>query len=96
MLPQAWGALLIGSVAGILSTFGFNVLQGVLERKFGLRDTCGINNLHGMPSIFGALCSVVIAAISSHEKCMFFRLIVTHLMIVCRRRICWLCGSVPQ
>lgn len=70
MLPQAWGALLMGSVAGILSTFGFNVLQGLLERKFGLRDTCGINNLHGMPSIFGALCSVVLAAISSHEKCM--------------------------
>ncbi len=47
----------------------FNVLQGFLERKIGLKDTCGINNLHGMPSLFGAFCSVVLSAISNHDQC---------------------------
>lgn len=70
MLPRPWGAMFIGSIAGILSTVGFNKIQGLLERKVGLRDTCGINNLHGMPSIFGAFCSVVLAAISNHSQCL--------------------------
>lgn len=55
---KPWGALLIGVVAGLLSEAGCRKVQDFLEAKLGLHDTCGIHNLHGMPSIFGALCSV--------------------------------------
>jgi len=50
-----WGALLIGFVAGTISTFGFKYLTPYLEKKIGLHDTAGIHNLHGMPGILGAL-----------------------------------------
>ena len=71
MRPQPWGALFIGMWAGLLSTFGFNKIQPFLESKLGLKDTCGVHNLHGMPSLWGAFCSVVLSAISTHEQCLF-------------------------
>jgi ammonium transporter Rh len=53
--------LIIGLLAGILSTIGFNRIQPIVE-SYGIHDTCGINNLHGMPSILGGLASVFICA----------------------------------
>jgi len=38
---QPFAALLIGSVAGALSVFGYVKIQPVLEVKLGLHDTCG-------------------------------------------------------
>ena len=69
MVTRPWGAMFIGLWAGVLSTWGYNKLQPVLDRKLGLKDTCGINNLHGMPSIFGAFCSVVVTAASNQAQC---------------------------
>lgn len=48
-------AVLVGCVAGVISTVGF--CRPLVPSKF---DTCGINNLHGMPGIFGALFSAII------------------------------------
>jgi len=48
-------ALVIGGLAGALSTFGF-----IKSPFFGDVDTCGISNLHGMPGIFGGLVSAVL------------------------------------
>lgn len=42
-----FGCMLIGGIAGILSTFGFAYLQPFLRKKINLHDTCGIHNLHG-------------------------------------------------
>jgi len=56
----AAGAILVGSCAGALSTFGFNVISPFLYEKIHLHDTCGIHNLHGMPSLMGALISVAL------------------------------------
>ncbi len=53
-------AVLIGMLAGALSTFGFSMLQGDID-QMGLHDSCGVHNLHGMPSILGGLFSVVFA-----------------------------------
>jgi ammonium transporter Rh len=58
-------ALLVGAFCGFLSTWGYNFLQPYLCESHGLHDTCGINNLHGMPSIAGALISVFVAGIAS-------------------------------
>lgn len=56
------GSLLIGTACGLLSTFGYARVQPYLLERFGLHDTCGINNLHGMPSLLGGFISVFLAA----------------------------------
>lgn len=53
MGPQAAG--IIGVIAGVISCVGF--IRPVFA---GSLDTCGINNLHGMPGIFGGMVSVVL------------------------------------
>jgi ammonium transporter Rh len=62
MLTMPGGALIVGTVAGTLSTFGYNVLQPKLERKIGLADTCGVHNLHGMPGLLGAFVSIIMSS----------------------------------
>lgn len=53
--------LLIGGAAGVASTTGFSRLQKILD-EMGLHDTCGVNNLHGIPSLIGGFASVILAA----------------------------------
>ena len=56
------GALGIGVFAGALSTFGFSKVQPALA-KLGLHDSCGVHNLHGMPSVAGGIISAIYLAI---------------------------------
>jgi ammonium transporter Rh len=54
-LVGPFAAIVIGGLAGLLSTWGFvkcPFFEGV--------DTCGISNLHGMPGLLGGLVSVVV------------------------------------
>ena len=44
---NAGSCILIGSMAGALSTFGYGYIQHAVLEKFKIHDTCGINNLHG-------------------------------------------------
>jgi len=53
-------AVVIGLVAGSVSCFGFNVIQPWLENTWGLHDSCGIHNLHAMPSVIGAVASIFV------------------------------------
>jgi ammonium transporter Rh len=57
------GALGVGCLAGLISSIGFIKLQPALEDK-GLHDSCGVHNLHGMPSVLGALVSFVFLLIN--------------------------------
>ena len=52
----------IGCIGGIVSTFGYIKLTSFLEEKIGLNDTCGINNLHGIPGILGGILSGIVIA----------------------------------
>jgi len=61
------GAVTVGALAGILSTCGFKYVQPFLLDKLKVHDTCGVNNLHGMPGLFGGLLSVLIAGIASSD-----------------------------
>lgn len=54
-------AIIIGSVAGIVSTYGFYKIQGKLESWLNLEDTCGVHNLHGMPGLIGGIASIFTA-----------------------------------
>jgi len=61
LVVTAGVAMAIGALAGILSCCGYLWLGAWLNKKIGLYDTCGVNNLHGMPGILGG----VIGAISA-------------------------------
>jgi ammonium transporter Rh len=53
-------ALIIGVVAGALCVVGFRHLSGFLESALNLHDSAGVHNLHGLPSLFGALVAVLL------------------------------------
>eukprot|EP00298_Acanthocystis_sp_HF-20_P011461 c19405_g1_i2.p1 GENE.c19405_g1_i2~~c19405_g1_i2.p1 ORF type:complete len:455 (-),score=206.01 c19405_g1_i2:40-1404(-) len=65
MMMRPYGALCLGFAAGFLSVFGYTRIQAYLENKIGLFDTCGVNNLHGMPGLLGGFCSVIAAAVAT-------------------------------
>jgi ammonium transporter Rh len=52
-------SILIGAFAGVVSVVGYTKIQPLLEEKLGLHDTCGVHNLHGMPSVIGAVCGII-------------------------------------
>lgn len=54
-------AMLIGVLAGTLSTYGYAVIAPKVERLIKGTDTCGVHNLHGMPGILGGLAGVFFA-----------------------------------
>uniref|UniRef100_A0A8C9SYF1 Ammonium transporter Rh type A n=1 Tax=Scleropages formosus TaxID=113540 RepID=A0A8C9SYF1_SCLFO len=64
-----FGAMLIGFLAGIISTLGFKFLSPILAANLGIQDTCGVHNLHGMPGILGGLAGIV--AVSSLSPAVF-------------------------
>ncbi len=51
-------AFLIGVAAGVVSTFGFAVIQGKLQGLLKKTDTCGVLYLHGIPGLLGGLVAV--------------------------------------
>lgn len=48
-------AIIIGVMAGGISTFGFAVIQSRQQRLMKIIDTCGVTNLHGLPGLLGGL-----------------------------------------
>ncbi len=51
-------AIIIGILAGGLSTFGFAVIQSRQQKWMKIIDTCGVTNLHGLPGLFGGLAAL--------------------------------------
>ena len=57
-------ALSLGLAAGVLSVLGYARLSPALEARLGVRDTCGVLNLHGLPGVLGGLAAGALAALS--------------------------------
>jgi len=53
-------AMIIGVIAGIISTVGFAILQDKQQKYHKIIDSCGVSNLHGLPGIFGGLSAIVV------------------------------------
>jgi ammonium transporter Rh len=53
-------ALLIGMLAGAVSTFGFAIVQGRLQNRLRSIDTCGVLNLHGWPGLLGGIAAIFV------------------------------------
>ena len=53
-------AILIGVIAGAISTTGFALLQSKQQKLIKSVDTCGVTNLHGLPGLLGGLAAIPI------------------------------------
>ena len=53
-------AMIIGLIAGAISTIGFAIFQEKQEKFHKIIDTCGVSNLHGIPGLFGGLAAIVV------------------------------------
>jgi ammonium transporter Rh len=53
-------AIIIGVLAGAISTVGFALVSERQKKLLKAVDTCGVTNLHGMPGIFGGLAAIPI------------------------------------
>ncbi|XP_069832037.1 ammonium transporter Rh type A [Dendropsophus ebraccatus] len=60
-----FGAMIIGFIAGIISTLGFKFLTPIFASKLRVQDTCGVHNLHGLPGILGGLAGIVATALGA-------------------------------
>lgn len=68
ILPSS--AMLIGSVAGVVSTLGFEYLTPLLKKIY-LHDTCGVNNLHGMPGLISGIGGAIVASLATTQSFTF-------------------------
>lgn len=53
-------AMVIGMVAGLVSTLGYTIIAQKVCKLIGGTDTCGVHNLHGMPGVVGGLSAILI------------------------------------
>lgn len=67
MIIQPWGAILTGSMAGLISVLGYRYLTPFLFRKIKLHDTCGVHNLHGMPGFIGGVAGIIAARLATAD-----------------------------
>merc|ERR1712080_654903 len=50
-----------------MSTLGYQYVSQYLASRWKITDTCGVNNLHGMPAIFGSLLSILLTRTATPE-----------------------------
>lgn len=60
-------AFAIGIFAGVLSTFGFAIIQDRFQKTIKKVDTCGVLYLHGLPGLFGGLAALLAVSGISHN-----------------------------
>jgi len=53
-------AMVIGGLAGALSTVGFAIIQAKQKNFLKAVDTCGVSNLHGLPGLLGGLAAIFV------------------------------------
>lgn len=59
-------AILIGMVSGVVSVLGYAHIGPFLGSK-GIHDTAGALNLHGYPSVIGAIASTIVFAAAGNS-----------------------------
>jgi len=67
LVTSPGGAMIVGTIAGILSAVSFNNFGPWMANKFNLQDTCGVFSLHGMPGILGGIVSAIVIASASDK-----------------------------
>ncbi|XP_004606015.1 ammonium transporter Rh type A [Sorex araneus] len=62
-----YGSMIIGSVAAMISVFGFKFLTPFFATKLRIQDTCGVHNLHGLPGLVGGIAGIVAVAMGASD-----------------------------
>ncbi|XP_033729955.1 ammonium transporter Rh type B-like isoform X2 [Pecten maximus] len=62
------GAMVLGSVAAIISTLGYKYGSDILASRLKVHDPAGINNLHGMPGVLAAFGGAAMAALATKDN----------------------------
>jgi len=62
LFTEPWVAMLVGFIAGALSSVGFQKIGPFLAENINLQDTCGVHSLHGMPGVLGGITSAIVIA----------------------------------
>ncbi len=60
------GAMIIGTLAGMISVLGFEFILPRLK-LLRIHDTCGVNNLHGMPGLMAGITGIIVALIGDRS-----------------------------
>ncbi|KAI4481849.1 hypothetical protein M0804_009370 [Polistes exclamans] len=68
MMCKPIGALIIGSLAGLLSVLGYKYLTPFIQKRLGIHDTCGVHNLHGMPGVLAGIFGAIMAALATQNS----------------------------
>ncbi len=63
---RPFGAVIVGSIAGAVSTAGFRFIRPVLQ-KFRIHDTCGVSNLHGLPGLLAGIFGIILAIFPTYS-----------------------------
>lgn len=70
------GAMIIGTLAGMISVLGFHFLLPKLKR-LRVHDTCGVHNLHGIPGLMAGIAGIIIIFFGNRSGYLY------HLTDVC-------------
>ena len=62
LITNPAAALAIGCIGGAVCTICYAKLKSKVSEKFSLHDTCGVNNLHGIPGFLGGILSAIVVA----------------------------------
>jgi ammonium transporter Rh len=63
---QIYIALIVGAIAGLLSTVGYQYLDPLFTNaKLKIHDTCGVLSLHVIPGVIAAILGAIFAACAS-------------------------------
>lgn len=60
--------MICGAAGGLLASFGVAFVEEFIADKFGIYDTCGVNNLHGMPGILGCFLSAIAVGVTEQNE----------------------------
>lgn len=65
---QIYVALIVGAVAGFLSTIGYQYIEPFAHRVLKIHDSCGVVSLHGLPGLIAALLGAIFAACATFKE----------------------------
>ncbi|XP_067862691.1 rh blood group, D antigen isoform X2 [Heptranchias perlo] len=65
LIPSAYIAMIIGLIAGVISTLGLKYLKAKFELYLGLHDTCGVLYTHGLPGVIGGIVYIILLSVPS-------------------------------
>nr|XP_031843773.1 ammonium transporter Rh type A isoform X2 [Nomia melanderi] len=68
MMCEPVGALVVGSLAGLLSVLGYKYLTPMIQKHLRIHDTCGVHNLHGMPGVLAGIFGALMAGLATEAS----------------------------